>query len=51
MHSQTLKKPQGEPVVVSDLMSAIEGMLLKPVIDTIMTAALLNEAQGKSSIK
>ncbi len=44
-----LKK--GEQVVVSDLIPAIEGMLLKPVVDTRMTEALLNEAQGKSHVK
>ncbi|OQY56790.1 MAG: hypothetical protein DRR08_05985 [Candidatus Parabeggiatoa sp. nov. 2] len=44
-----LKK--GEQVVVSDLIPAIEGMLLKPVVDTRMMEALLNEAQGKSHVK
>ncbi len=43
-----LKK--GEQVVVSDLIPAIEGMLLKPVLDTGMTQMLLDEASGKSNI-
>ncbi len=44
-----LKK--GEQVIVSDLIPAIEGMLIKPVIDQMMTNALLNEAQGLSQLK
>jgi len=44
-----LKK--GDAVIVSDLIPAIEGMLLKPVVDTKMTEALLNEAQGKGELK
>ena len=41
---------KGELVVVSDLMPAIEGMLLKPVVDTMIMKTLLNEAQGNSPI-
>jgi len=41
----------GEQVVVSDLIPAIDGMLLKPVLDNQMMDALLNEAQGNSHIK
>jgi RND family efflux transporter MFP subunit len=44
-----LKK--GEQVVISDLIPAIDGMLLKPVLDNKIMDALLNEAQGNSHIK
>ncbi len=44
-----LKK--GEQLIVSDLIPAIEGMLLKPVIDSAMLESLLNAAQGKGNIK
>lgn len=37
---------QGEQVIVSDIIPAIEGMLLKPVLDNQMAQSLLNEAQG-----
>jgi multidrug efflux system membrane fusion protein len=39
----------GERVVVSDLSPAIEGMLLKPVIDKDMTKRLINEADAKDA--
>ncbi|HIE02417.1 MAG TPA: efflux RND transporter periplasmic adaptor subunit, partial [Thiotrichaceae bacterium] len=44
-----LKK--GEQLIVSDLIPAIEGMLLKPVNDSAMLETLLNAAQGKGNIK
>ncbi|HAI69659.1 MAG TPA: efflux transporter periplasmic adaptor subunit, partial [Gammaproteobacteria bacterium] len=44
-----LKK--GEQLIVSDLIPAIEGMLLKPVNDLAMLETLLNAAQGKGNIK
>jgi len=44
-----LKK--GEQVVISDLIPAIEGMLLKPVLDSQITKSLLREAKGNSNIK
>jgi len=44
-----LKK--GEQLIVSDLIPAIEGMLLKPVIDSAILETLLNAAQGKGNLK
>jgi len=44
-----LKK--GEQVIISDLIPAIDGMLLKPVLDNKIMDALLNEAQGNSHVK
>jgi len=44
-----LKK--GEQVVISDLIPAIEGMLLKPMLDNKITESLLHEAKGNSHIK
>jgi len=39
----------GERVIVSDLSPAIDGMLLKPVIDKDMTKRLINEADAKGT--
>ncbi len=37
----------GEPIVVSDLVPAIEGMLLDPVADDDVRSNLINDAEGK----
>lgn len=41
----------GERIVVSDLIPAIDGMLLDPVIDTDAAAALIAEAVGDGAIR
>ncbi len=41
----------GEMLIVSDLIPAIEGMLLKPVTDEALAATLIAEATGEGDIK
>ena len=41
----------GDRVVVSDLIPAIEGMLLKPQVDQAAQAALVSEAQGEGEVR
>jgi multidrug efflux pump subunit AcrA (membrane-fusion protein) len=41
----------GDKVVVSDLIPAIEGMLLEPVVDEKLELQLVAEARGNTPIK
>ena len=41
----------GERLVVSDLIPAIEGMLLGPMVDQRLSARILAEARGEVSIR
>jgi multidrug efflux pump subunit AcrA (membrane-fusion protein) len=52
-HFVAIKKglQKGEQVIVSDLIPAIEGMLLKPILDKKIIESLWHEAQGNSYIK
>ena len=41
----------GDKVVISDLMPAIEGMLLDPIVDGLAASALADEAGGKGEVR
>ncbi len=41
----------GERVVISDLIPAVEGMLLDPVMDDAAARALIDEAEGRGSVR
>ena len=41
----------GERVVVSDLIPAVGGMLLAPVVDADATRALIAEAEGRGPVR
>ncbi len=41
----------GETVAISDLVPAIEGMLLDPILDETASSALIAAAQGKASLR